>query len=447
MSKPLPWVLGVLLLQGVYFRSPIGFSQPSQIGVAPTGLQHLRVSPCCGLASFAVACRDRLFTVEQAMSDLIRQEITAAATPIVVKVGTRVLTHDNGRLNEDRIASLADQINWIVESGRKVLVISSGAVGAGMSTMGLQQRPTDLSQLQAIAAIGQTKLIEAYDLTFHRHGHHAAQVLLTAGDLHDRTSYLNVRNTLLSLLDLATIPIVNENDTVAVDELMTTFGDNDRLAALVTNLIQAPLLVILSDVDGLYDGPPNQAGASLISTVTTIDDRILSYAQTTTGGLGKGGMASKLQAAKMATLAGENVILANGHTPDILRRIADGEEVGTAFLAAGKTVSPWKRWIGFSANPQGQLTLDAGACEAVVRQGRSLLAIGILKVHGRFEKGDVVSICDEAGQEMARGLTNYSEPELQRIKGLRSEHIQKTLGHCLYDEIVHRDNLVLTQSE
>ncbi|MDG2384967.1 MAG: glutamate 5-kinase [Pirellulaceae bacterium] len=378
------------------------------------------------------------------MSDLVRQEITAAASRIVVKVGTRVLTHADGQLNVERIESLADQINGIVEGGRKVLLVSSGAVGAGMSELGITQRPTDLSQLQAVAAIGQTKLIEAYDQTFHRHGYHAAQVLLTAGDLHDRTSYLNVRNTLLALLEMKAIPIVNENDTVAVDELMTTFGDNDRLAALVTNLVQAPLLVILSDIDGLFDGPPKSDQTSLVSTVTCINDKIMSFAQDAVTGLSKGGMASKLQAAKIATVAGENVILANGHEPDILRRVAAGECIGTVFLAEGKSVSPWKRWIGFSAHPRGKIVLDDGARQAVVYQGRSLLAIGILEIHGDFTKGDVVTLRDRQGQEWARGLTNYSDSELRKIKGLRSNQIFETLGHCPYEEVVHRDNMVLT---
>ncbi|MCP4189427.1 MAG: glutamate 5-kinase [Planctomycetaceae bacterium] len=380
------------------------------------------------------------------MSDLIRQEITTAASRIVVKVGTRVLTHADGHLNVDRIASLADQINTIVESGRKVLLVSSGAVGAGMSELGITNRPTDLSQLQAVAAIGQTKLIEAYDQTFHRHGYHAAQVLLTAGDLHDRTSYLNVRNTLLALLDMKAIPIVNENDTVAVDELMTTFGDNDRLAALVTNLIGAPLLVILSDIEGLFDGPPQSEQTKLVSTVTCIDEQIMSFAQDAVTGLSKGGMASKLKAAKMATVAGENVILANGHEPDILRRVVSGECVGTAFLAEGKSVSPWKRWIGFSAHPRGKIVLDDGAQKAVVKEGSSLLAIGILEIHGDFAKGEVVTLRDRQGKEWARGLTNYSDEELRKIKGLRSNQISETLGYCPYEEVVHRNNMVLIQN-
>ncbi len=381
------------------------------------------------------------------MTDLVRQEIVSGVSPIVVKVGTRVLTRPDGRLNDQRIGHLAEQINSLVERNHRVILVSSGAVGAGMSELQLTQRPSDLAQLQAVAAIGQTKLIEAYDRIYRPHDYHAAQVLLTAKDFHDRASYLNVRNTLLSLLELNAIPIINENDTVAVDELMTTFGDNDRLAALVTNLVRAPLLIILSDVDGLYDGPIDHPDSKLLTTVSRIDETVLSYARDRTTGLSKGGMTSKLQAAHMATVAGENVILANGHEPNILIRIMDAETVGTAFLAAGKTVSPRKRWIGFSARPHGQIAMDDGACRAVVNQGKSLLAIGVVSVQGKFTKGDVVALRDPTGRELARGLTNYSSDELNRIKGLRSGEISEALGHCPYDEVVHRDNMTLTQAD
>jgi glutamate 5-kinase len=381
------------------------------------------------------------------MIDLLRQEIAGAVSPIVVKVGTRVLTQANGRLDRERIAGLAEQIHGLLARGRQVVLVSSGAVGAGMSELGLEKRPTDLAQLQAVAAVGQTKLIEAYDHTLRQHGHHAAQVLLTAGDLHDRTSYLNVRNTLLSLLRLKTVPIINENDTVAVDELMKTFGDNDRLAALVTNLLRAPLLVILSDVEGLFDGPPDAPGSRVIPTVERIDETVLRYVQRHQGTLSKGGMGSKLEAARVATLAGENVILAHGREHRVLERITSGERLGTAFLAQGKSVSPRKRWIGFSAPPRGVLLIDPGACTAVVRQGRSLLAIGVRGVQGEFRKGDVVSLQDAQGREQARGLTNYGAEELRRIQGLHSHEIAAVLGHCPYVEVVHRDNLTITNGE
>ncbi len=378
------------------------------------------------------------------MPDLLRQEIAAAATTIVVKVGTRVLTHADGILNQERIEQLAEELNALIEAGRKVVLVSSGAVGAGMSQLGIKQRPRGLAQLQAVAAVGQAKLIEAYDRTFRRHGRHAAQVLLTAGDLDDRARYLNVRNTLLALIEYGAVPIINENDTVAVDELMATFGDNDRLAAMVTNLIRAPLLVVLSDVEGLHDGDPSDAGSQLISTVSKLDDVIFAYVRDKATGLTKGGMASKLNAARIVTTAGENVIIAGGRQPGVLARIIAGEAVGTLFIAQGKTVTPWKRWIGYSAQPRGRLIIDAGARRAIAEQGRSLLAAGIVAAEGDFKKGDVVSLCDESTTEVARGLTNYPAAEVQQIKGLKSNRIAEVLGHLPYEEVIHRDNMLVT---
>jgi glutamate 5-kinase len=378
------------------------------------------------------------------MSDPLRQEIAAAATTLVVKVGTRVLTHPDGTLNDDRIAQLAEELSSIKAAGRHPVLVSSGAVGAGMSQLGLKQRPTDLAQLQAVAAVGQTKLIEAYDRTFRRHGMHAAQVLLTADDLHDRQRYLNVRNTLLTLLEFGAIPVINENDTVAVDELMTTFGDNDRLAAMVTNLLRAPLLIVLSDVAGLYDGDPSLPTSQLLTTVSKLDERVDGYVRDKMTGLSKGGMASKLRAARMVTTAGESMIVASGRDPQVLARILAGEVVGTLFLSQGKSISPKKRWIGFSAQqPRGKILLDAGARRAISEQGRSLLAIGITSFEGTFGKGDVVTVAGPDGKELARGLTNYSAEELGKIKGLKSDRIAEVLGHRPYEEVIHRDNLVL----
>jgi glutamate 5-kinase len=378
------------------------------------------------------------------MTDLLRQEIAATVTPIVVKVGTRVLTRDDGQLDEERIAQLAEQLHATLTSGRQVVLVSSGAVGAGMGRLGLKKRPTDLAHLQAVAAIGQSWLVEAYERALSSHGRHAAQVLLTAEDLEDRIRYLNARNTLVTLLELGAVPIINENDTVSVDELLTTFGDNDRLAAIVTNLLRAPLLVLLSDVDGLYDGDPSRPGSRLISTVDRLDGSIFGLVRDRAGGVGKGGMASKLEAARLATAAGENVIIACGRTPKILSKIMAGEPVGTLFLAQGQTVAARKRWIGFTVKPRGRLALDAGAREAVDRKGRSLLAIGVVDVEGNFHKGDVVALCGPDGVEFARGLTNYGDEDLRKIRGLRTGQIAAALGHCPYDEVIHRDNMVIT---
>ncbi|HEX3655403.1 MAG TPA: glutamate 5-kinase [Pirellulales bacterium] len=379
------------------------------------------------------------------MSDLVRQEIATACQTLVVKVGTRVLTRPDGTLNEHRVAELALELHEVMATGRKVALVSSGAVGAGMGLLGLAERPRDLAHLQAVAAVGQSYLVQTYDRSLRSFGRHAAQILLTAEDFDDRSRYLNVRNTLLTLLDeYAAVPIINENDTVSVEELQTTFGDNDRLAAMVTNLIRAPLLVLLSDVDGLYDGDPRQPGAALVSTVTRLDESIFALVRDQRTGLSKGGMASKLNAARMATLSGENVIIASGRQPGALKKILAGESVGTLFVAHGQTIPSFKRWIGFTVQPRGYLALDDGARRAVQQQGRSLLAIGVIDAGGAFKKGDVVALRDAAGMEFARGLINYSVDEITRIKGLRTEAIAATLGHCPYQEVIHRDNLVVT---
>ncbi len=379
------------------------------------------------------------------MNDLLRQEVTATAQKVVVKVGTRVLTDSQGKLDLDRISSLVKQLSAVAESGRQVVLVSSGAVGAGMNRLGMTVRPTNVATLQAIAAVGQTDLMQTYQALFNEHGRVAAQVLLTANELDDRVSYLNVRNTLLELLELHAIPVVNENDTVSVDELQTTFGDNDQLAGLVTNLLGAQLLIILSDVDGLFTGCPEAEDSELVSTVMTLDENIAGYVQESPRGLGTGGMRSKLCAVSMVTAAGENAVIANGRETDIITRVLAGEKLGTLFVAEGKTLSPWKRWLRFSAQTQGTIVLDGGACNAICRGGSSLLSIGIISLQGHFNKGDVVQLCDESGQELARGLTNYNSEELQKIRGHRSESFQQILGQCPYDEVIHRDNLALVQ--
>ena len=369
----------------------------------------------------------------------------SAATTVVVKVGTRVLTQADGTLNYQRIEQLAEEIHAISAGGRRVVLVSSGAVGAGISLLGLKGRPADLAKLQAVAAVGQTHLIQTYDRTFAKHGRRAAQVLLTLEDVDDRIRYLNVRNTLLSLLDFGAIPIVNENDTVSVDELKTTFGDNDRLAAMVTNLLRAPLLIVLSDIEGLYDGDPTLAGAKLVSTVERIDEQVLGFVRDRKTGLSKGGMASKLEAARIVTTAGENMIIASGRQTDVLTRIMAGDNVGTLFLGQGKTISPYKRWLGFSAQVRGRIQLDDGARSAVLDKGRSLLAAGISGTQGEFQKGDVVALCDAEGNVIARGLTNYSSADVERIKGLKSEKIAQVLGRRPYEEVIHRDNLAIVK--
>jgi glutamate 5-kinase len=378
------------------------------------------------------------------MTDLLRQEIASTATTIVVKVGTRVLTRADGTLDTGQIGLLAEQLHQALETGRQVVVVSSGAVGAGMGRLGLSRRPDDLSRLQAVAAVGQSVLVEAYERALRTHGRHAAQVLLTADDLNRRTRYLNARNTIRTLLELGAVPIINENDTVAVDELQITFGDNDRLAAIVTNLIQAPLLVLLSDVDGLYDGDPAEPGSRVIPLISRLNRSVADLVRDRGSGFGKGGMASKLEAARLVTSGGENVIIAGGHTPNVLGRILAAEPIGTLILARGQTVAARKRWIGLSVQPRGHLLVDPGARQAVERDGRSLLPIGVLNAHGQFRKGDVIALHDADGMEFARGLTNYGSEDVQRIKGLKTDQIAAALGHCPYDEVIHRDNIAVT---
>jgi glutamate 5-kinase len=315
-------------------------------------------------------------------------------------------------------------------------------VGAGVGRLGLRQRPDNLPQLQAAAAVGQSHLIRAYDEGFRRHGRHAAQLLLTHDDFDNRPRYLNMRNTLSALFAWDAVPVINENDTISVAEIR--FGDNDRLAAMVTNLLQAPLLVILSVVDGLYQTDPGSGLAGeVIRLVPNLDDEVLGLAGSSRSAGGTGGMQSKLQAARLVTQAGGSVIIASGRQPESLTRILAGEQVGTLFLAKGQTQGARKRWIGLTARPRGRYVVDPGARRALETGTTSLLAIGVIDVIGEFDKGDVVGIQDTTGQEFARGLTNYNTPDALLIRGLRTEQARQALGSAPYDEVVHRDNLVL----
>jgi len=372
-----------------------------------------------------------------------RRQSVAEATTWVVKVGSRSLTDDNGRLDRLQVANLAKQLLVLVDMGKRVVLVSSGAVASGVGKLGLPSRPTDLATLQAVAAIGQTHLIQVYEQTFSEHGRHAAQILLTATELDDRVAYLNVRNTLRRLLEMGAIPIINENDTVAVDELKTTFGDNDRLAGMVAGLLEGSVLAILSDVQGLYDRDPRDPDAQVISTVERIDEQVEEMVRDRKTGISKGGMASKLTTAKFVTMSGQSVIIAWGRQPDVLIQLAQGEVIGTLFLPQSKTLTPRKRWIGFSAQTAGQLTVDDGACKAMCIDGRSLLAIGIKLVAGEFGKGDIVSIVNSQSVEIARGLINYNSQQVAQIRGCRSDRIEQILGQCPYEEVVHRDNLTL----
>jgi len=376
------------------------------------------------------------------MIDPVRQEVIALAHTVVVKVGTNVLTGPDGTLDREQLQALSDQVQRLRQSGRKVALVSSGAIGAGLGQLGMPERPADLRHLQACAAVGQGLLMRAYEECLARYGIHTAQILLTASDFDSRTRYLNARNTILTLFEWNCVPIINENDTVSVAEIR--FGDNDHLAAMVTNLLQAPLLILLTVVDGLFAADPKtDPAAAPLHTVPRIDGFVMDMAGGSRSALGTGGMRSKLRAARLATAAGESVIIANGRRPGILDALFACEPVGTLFLPHGSTVPAWKRWLGYTARPRGRLIVDAGARNAVQNKGKSLLPIGVVQVVGNFGKGDVVALSDPDGVEFARGLTNYSSPDATKISGLRTEQIGEALGTVPYDEIIHRDNLVV----
>jgi len=377
-------------------------------------------------------------------TEAMRRAAIESARSIVVKVGTRVITTVDGKLDRHRIDLLSAQLCRIADTGRQTVMVSSGAVGAGMGKLGLEQRPSGLAQLQAVAAIGQTDLMQAYETSLAKMSRHASQVLLTAEDLRRRSGYLNVRNALIQIHAYNAIAIVNENDSVAVSELMTTFGDNDHLAAQVAGLLPDAMLIILSDIDGLYDGSPNHPDSKRIELVETIDDSIMALAQDEHNSHSKGGMFSKLEAAQVAISHGQTTIIAPGRDDQVLDKIFSDEPIGTLFLPPEKSIRGRRRWISSAAGVSGTLTLDQGAVDAVCKQGRSLLSIGITGSAGSFQQGSVVAIQDTTGQEIARGLINYPSSEVDKIIGQPSEKISEILGHRPYENVVHRDNLVLT---
>jgi len=376
------------------------------------------------------------------MPDAERLAILQSANVVVVKVGTNVLADSEGHLDRHRIQSLANQVHRIRVAGRQVALVSSGAIGAGVGKLKLGKRPTDLPHLQACAAVGQSALMQTYQECLSPHGVHTAQLLLTAADLDSRPRYLNVRNTILTLFEYQCLPIINENDTVSVAEIK--FGDNDHLAAMVANLLRAPLLILLTNVDGLYTADPRvDPTAKLVHTVPYIDKSVTDLASATKSNLGTGGMKSKLRAARLATVAGGAVIMANGSIDGVLDQIFAAEPVGTLFLPHGSALPSWKRWLGFTARPKGVLTLDDGAVNAVVLQGKSLLPVGVRQVLGEFGKGDVVSMVNASGAEVARGLSNYSAEDAAKLAGKKTDQILAEQGQIPYAELIHRDNLAV----
>jgi glutamate 5-kinase len=375
------------------------------------------------------------------MYSIIRDELIKTSDVIVVKVGTNVITLNNGRLNEERIERLISDIAAMFKKKKRVILVTSGAVGAGMGSLNLKTRPVEIDELQAVAAIGQGKLIEIYERFMKLHDVCTAQVLLTADDFADRKRYLNARNTILALLKFAALPIINENDTVSVSRLHTTFGDNDHLASLVANLFDTPLLILLTDVDGLYDRDPVDPEAKLIPIVEQWTPDLMNMVAEKRSKLSKGGMSSKLRAAKIITESGGNVIIANGDQPDSLKNIFNAHEVGTLFITQDSHMSARKRWLGFAVRAEGQIVLDEGAVNAVRTNGKSLLPIGIVAAAGSFDRGAIVTLVDRSGKEIARGLTNYNKQDILKIQGKKTSEIRQILGQSVYTEVIHRDNL------
>ncbi|MCG3178098.1 MAG: Glutamate 5-kinase [Phycisphaerae bacterium] len=368
----------------------------------------------------------------------VRRNVVAAARLVVVKIGTNVLTGADGRLDRRLIGRLAGQIARHHSAGRRFVVVSSGAIGAGMGELHLPTRPRRLPELQAAAAVGQKHLMNLFSVAFQRHGVHAAQLLLTRADFENRSRYLNIRNSIDALHRFGSIPVINENDVVAVDEIR--FGDNDTIAALTTNLLRANLLIVLTVVDGLLDGDGRRI--DLIERVTAA---VTKLANRNRSSLGSGGMKSKLEAISRVTESGEIAMIANGRMPNVIARILAGEPVGTVFLPAARKMTSRHRWIGMTVRPVGAVHVDAGAARAVVEGRKSLLPSGIVEVEGEFEAGEVISVLGPDGRELARGLSRYDAAEVARIRGCRTSEIAARLGPTAHhgDEVIHRDNLVV----
>ncbi len=364
---------------------------------------------------------------------------------IVAKFGTSLLTGGGASLDPRAMANLVSQVAALRSDGRDILVVSSGAIAAGRDKLGLSRKLHGIPQRQVLAAAGQGRLMHAYEALFDKHGIVVAQALLARADLADRAGYLNARNTLLALVELGVVCIVNENDVVAVDEIQQgRFGDNDNLSAMVANLIDADLLLLLGDVDGLHTADPHRhPDAPLVSHVAGIDGEIEKLAADTTDSAATGGMVTKIEAARLATSSGVTVVIADGRQPDILVRLASGEDVGTRFSPAASRLESRKRWMLSGLSTRGRLVVDSGAALALKKHKRSLLAAGIEHAEGAFERGDIVEIDDSAGVRVGCGITNYGSGDIEVLKGSHSGRIADLLGHDYGSEIVHRNNLVV----
>jgi glutamate 5-kinase len=371
-----------------------------------------------------------------------RKKVLERARRIVIKVGSSILASVEKGLHYETFSHLTREISELKRQGYEIVLVSSGAIAAGMEKLGYKTRPQSITQKQATAAVGQSRLIHVYENYFSRYQQMVAQVLLTRDDLSHRRRFLNARNTLLTLLELGIIPIINENDTVAVDEIKV--GDNDNLSALITNLIEADLLIILTDIEGICDKDPRSyPDAKCISLIEDIDADMEGVMGETKNQMSVGGMASKIQAARKASRFGIPTVVACGTKKEVLRQILKGKEIGTIILPRRRTLSSRKHWIAFNLKPKGDLLVDDGAKKAIVQKGKSLLPSGVIEVKGSFDRGDSVSCIGPRGKEFARGLVNYSLQELEKIKGHRTSEIEKILGYKYSDEIIHRDDLVV----
>ena len=375
-------------------------------------------------------------------TDIAMRDTLTHARRIVVKVGSSLVTNQGAGLDAAALESWATQIATLRDRGCEVVLVSSGAIAEGMQRLGWKQRPSAVHELQAAAAVGQMGLVQAYESCFRKHGVHAAQVLLTHADLADRERYLNGRSTLRTLLKLGVIPIINENDTVVTDEIK--FGDNDTLGALVANLIEADALVILTDQTGLYSADPRKdPGAGLIEVAQAGDAALERMAGGAGSHIGRGGMITKVLAARRAARSGAHTVIASGHEPDVLPRLLRGENIGTLLVATALPLDARKQWLADHLQVSGKLKLDGGAVRALRVDGKSLLPIGVSEVSGDFARGAVVALLDENGNDIARGLANYSAAEARRIARRASHEIEAILGYVDEPELVHRDNLVL----
>jgi len=366
----------------------------------------------------------------------------ARARKLVVKVGSSLVTNEGRGIDHAAVGRWAEEIAALVSAGREIALVSSGAIAEGMQRLGWTERPAAMHALQAAAAVGQMGLVQAYETAFARFGLHTAQILLTHEDLSDRRRYLNARSTLTTLLSLRVIPIINENDTVTTDEIR--LGDNDTLGALVTNLIEADVLVLLTDQPGLYRSDPrHDPGAPLVRHARAADPALEAMAGGSGTQIGSGGMLTKVLAAKRAARSGASTVIASGREANVLTRLAAGETIGTELVAEASSLAARKQWLADHVRLAGRLTLDSGAVRALTRDGKSLLPIGVVACSGTFERGEVVACCDPEGREIARGLVNYSAAETQRIMRKPSSEIAQLLGYIDEPELIHRNNLVL----